>query len=142
MQNILKEKLWAYIVHSNPDLMFDLQESYSVTQYLDEKITGILPKASELLSQGKSYHAVIEICLDLLTEELKPSRFLFVRSIFREEFPKEYRAFAKEGETTFETLQIMEAAKELFETFGFDSETIKDLRLRHALIVIIHDYLL
>lgn len=142
MQNILKEKLWAYIVHSHPDLMFDLQESYSVTQYLDEKVSDISPKASEYLSEGKSYNAVIEICLDALTEELRPSRFLFVRSVFQEEFPSEYKAFAKEGETTFETLQIMAGAKELFETFGFDNETIKDLRFRHALIAIIHDYLL
>lgn len=142
MQNILKEKLWAYIVHSNPDLMFDLQESYAVTQYLEEKVSGVLPKAAELLSEGRPYNAVIEICLDALTEELKPSRFLFVRSVFLEEFPSEYKAFSEEGETTFETLQIMEAASEVFETFGFDKEIINDLRLRHALIAIIHDYLL
>lgn len=142
MQSILKEKLWAYIVHSNPDLMFDLQESYSVTQYLEEKVSVVLPRAAELLSEGRPYNAVIEICLDILTDELKPSRFLFVRSVFREEFPSEYKTFSEEGETTFETLQIMEAAKEAFETFGFDNETIKDLRFRHALIAIIHDYLL
>lgn len=141
MHSILKEKLWAYIVHSNPDLMFDLQESYSVSQYLEEKVGGVLPRAAELLSEGKSYHAVIEICLYALTEELKPSRFLFVRSVFREEFPREYQAFSEEGETTFETLQIMEAAKEAFETFGFDNETINDVSLRHALVTVIHDYI-
>lgn len=47
MQEILKEKLWMYIVRNNADLMLNLQQDYSVTDYLEEKVNGIQPLASQ-----------------------------------------------------------------------------------------------
>lgn len=35
MKTTLKEKLWDYIIENNPELMFSLQEDYSVQKYLD-----------------------------------------------------------------------------------------------------------
>jgi hypothetical protein len=54
----LKEKLLAYIVHNNPDVMLSLQEDYSVTRYLDVKVNGILPMVDSLLAEGKPHYVI------------------------------------------------------------------------------------
>lgn len=40
MGMVLQEKLWSYIGFQNPELMYELQDKYSVSEYLDEKISG------------------------------------------------------------------------------------------------------
>ncbi len=142
METKLKELLWAYIVHNNPDLMFNLQEDYSVSQYLDEKINGIMPMAEQLLSEGKPVYAIEELCIQQMTQELRPSRFLYVRSVLEEDFPDDYERLREGGLLTYEVINMMEACKELFETFGFSEETEEDRHLRYAVIAQVHDYLL
>ena len=90
MQTQLKEKLWAFIVHNNPELMFNLQEDYSVTTYLDSKVKDIMPLAEQLLSENRPDYVVEELCLEQMTEELKPSRYQYLLSILEEEFSADY----------------------------------------------------
>jgi hypothetical protein len=138
----LREKLWAYIVHNNPDLMISLQEEYSVTRYLDEKIAGILPMADSLLAEGKPRYVIEELVLNELTEELKPSKFLYIRSVIEEEFPDDFKRLAEDGMLTYEVVNLIAACQEAFETFNFSSENKDDRHLRYAIIAQVHDYLL
>lgn len=75
MENILKEKLWDYIIVNNPELMYKLQEQYGVSEYLDAKVKGVLALAGEMLSECIPNEIIEEICLNVLTAELKPSLF-------------------------------------------------------------------
>lgn len=142
MQNRLKEMLWAYIVHNNPDLMFSLQEDYSVTTYLEEKVAAAMPLAESLLAQNRPVYAVEELCLNAMTAELKPSKFLYLRSVIEEEFPDEYKAMRENGKVTHEVIKLITACSEVFESFGFTKDNEDNSQLRHALIVAIHDYFL
>ena len=53
MQEMLKEKLWTYIVQNNADLMLNLQQGFSVTGYLKEKVNGIQPLVSQRSDAAK-----------------------------------------------------------------------------------------
>jgi hypothetical protein len=53
MQEMLKEKLWTYIVHNNPDLMLNLQQDFSVTSYLEMKVFNVWPLISQLQAKNK-----------------------------------------------------------------------------------------
>ena len=142
MQTMLKEKLWAYIVHNNPDLMFNLQEDYSVTKYLEEKVNGILPMAEQLLSEGKPPYAIEELCLEAMTEELKPSRYLYLRSVLEEDFIQDYERLKESGTLTYEVVNLIEACKGVFDDFDFNRENEEDRHLRYAIIGQVHEYLL
>ena len=137
----LKEKLWAYIVHNNPDLMFSLQEDYSVTRYLDEKISGVLPMVDQLLSQDKPHYIIEELVLNELTAELKPSRFLYIRSVLQDEFPDDFKRLSEDGVLTYEVVNLIGICAETFETFNFSQENENDRHLRYAVIAQLHDYL-
>ncbi|NGF55568.1 hypothetical protein G5B00_03500 [Parapedobacter sp. SGR-10] len=141
MQSVLKEKLWAYIVHHNPDLMFRLQEDYSVTRYLEEKVAGILPMAAELLSENRPIYIIEELCLNAMTEDLRPSRYLYIRSVLEEEFSPDYERLKESGTLTYELCNLIEACKGIFEELGFSSENEEDRYLRYAVIRQVHEYL-
>ena len=141
MEDLLKEKLWFYIIHNNPDLMFTLQEDYSVLDYLNEKISSVKSILDEMLSDGTPKYIIEEICLNVLTEDLKPSRFLYIRSLLSDEFEKTYAAFQESGILTYEVINLMESCRPIFETIGFTKENEEDPTLRNALIGQIADYL-
>ena len=141
MEELLKEKLWFYIIHNNPDLMFTLQEDYSVLDYLNEKISSVKSILDDMLSDGTPKYIIEEICLNVLTEDLKPSRFLYIRSLLSHEFEKTYAAFQESGILTYEVINLMESCKTVFETIGFTKENEEDPNLRNALIGQIADYL-
>jgi hypothetical protein len=141
MQNVLIEKLWAYIVHNHPDLMFRLQENNSVTRYLEEKVNGIMPMAEQLLSEQKPPYVIEELCLNAMTDELKPSRYWYIRSIVEEEFTQEYHRLKESRTLTYEIVNLIEECKSIFNDFDFNSENEESRHLRYAIIGQIHDYL-
>lgn len=141
MEDLLKEKLWFYIIHNNPDLMFTLQDSYDVLGYLNEKVNGIKSILEDMLSEGTPQYIIEEICLNVLTENLKPSRFLYLRSLLSEEFEKTYTAFQESGILTYEVINLIESCQPIFEAIGFTKENEEYPTLRNALIGQIADYL-
>jgi hypothetical protein len=142
MQSMLKEKLWAYIVHNNPELMVSLQEYFSVTKYLEEKVNGIMPMAERLLSENRPLYAIAEICLDSMTEELKPSRYLYIRSVIEEEFNQDYERLKENGVLTYEVINLIEVCKGIFNDFGFSRENEENRHLKYAIIGEVQQYLL
>lgn len=141
METVLKEKLWAYIVHNNPDLMISLQENHSVSQYLDEKVNTVMPMAKQFSREGKPQYIIEELCLNAMTEELKPSRYQYIRSVIEEEFPADYQRMKENGTLTYEVVNLIEVCKDIFSDFDFNSETESNRHLRYAIIGQVHNYL-
>lgn len=141
MQSMLTEKLWAYIVHNNPDLMLSLQEDYSVTRYLEEKVATVMPMATQFLSEEKPQYIIEELCLQAMTEDLKPSRYQYIRSVIEEEFNTDYLRMKENGTLTYEVVNLIEACKSIFSDFDFNSENEENRHLRYAIIGQVHDYL-
>lgn len=139
MESILKERLWAYIVTHNPELMFSLQEDFSVTRYLEEKVKSVMPLVERLVSEEKPLYAIEELCLNELTEELKPSRFLFIKAIFDEEFPEESNRFKETGTLTYEIVNLIKVCELLFEKIGFSEGN--HMLLRDAIKEQVNKYL-
>ncbi|WP_333887393.1 hypothetical protein [Sphingobacterium siyangense] len=141
MYKNLKEKLWAFITQNNPDLMFTLQEGYSVTTYLEDKIQKVMPMVMDLISESKPGHVIEELALLKMTKELRPSRFNYIKDVVTRDFPVEFNKFREAGVLTYECINMIEACNDIFETFGFSEDKPEDNRLRHAVIARVHDYL-
>lgn len=141
MQSKLTEKLWAYIVHNNPDLVLSLQEDYAVTRYLKEKVDAVMPLAIQLLDKGTPQYIIEEQCLKVMIEELKPSRYQYICSIIEEEFSADYRWMKESGTLTYEVANLIRVCKGIFNDFGFNGENEANRFLRYAIAGQIHDYL-
>jgi len=136
----LKGKLWAFIIENNPELMFELNESGTAADYIDANLNKVLPLTEELLALGKSLEEVEQSCLNAMTLKLKPSKFLYIRSIIEEDFPDEFKRLVEDGIMTYTVIGMIAALKDVFMAFGFTSETVDTLHLRHAVIAQLHNF--
>jgi len=141
MQNVLMQKLWTYIVHNNPELMLSLQESCSVTRYLEEKVNTVMPVVMQLLDEGIPQYIIEELCFNAITEEFKPSRYQYILSVTEEEFNDDYERLKESATLIYEVVNLIETCKSIFSDFGFSSENEANRHLRYAIIGQVHDYL-
>ena len=141
METALKERLWNYIKVHNPELMFDLQETYSVSDYLEKKIAAVLPEAERLLDNGVPMVTVQELCMEEMTEELRPSKFLYIKRVLEEEFPTVFEALTESYMLNYEVLNMMQDCMEIFGKFGFGSDNESTRTLRYAVMGEINHYL-
>ncbi|OJV54262.1 MAG: hypothetical protein BGO31_12995 [Bacteroidetes bacterium 43-16] len=141
MYQQLKEKLWAYIVHNNPDLMFDLQEEYNVTKYLDEKVSAVMPTVLRLLGESKEGHAIQELAMNELTAGLKPSRYHYIQHIISEEFEADYERLRESGLLTYETVNLVSICKDTLDKLGFSEEKISSTEIHEVIKQEISSYL-
>lgn len=141
MKAVLKDKLWAYMVNNNPDLLFELQRNQTVSNYLEVKMLGVLPVANQMISSGEPPYVVEEYCLNLMTEDLKPSMYIYVRSVLEEEFSADYEKFVKTGILVYEVLNILEGCRAVFEELQFGRDNEDDRHIHYAIIAEIHQYL-
>lgn len=140
MKTILIEKLSAFILINNPDLIVQLQTDYSVTQYLDDKVALVIPLIEKLINEEKPSYIIEELCLREMTADLVPSRFSYIKEIISEEFSEDFERLSAAGVVTYETINLIEYCKDHFESFGFTKENEDNRFLRYAVIAAIHDY--
>nr|WP_294897192.1 hypothetical protein [uncultured Pedobacter sp.] len=141
MQTILKTKLHTYICESNPELVVHLEETFSLNNYLEEKIANIGTFLQNLIESGKPSYVIKELCMNRLTEDLKPSKFMYLKALLEEEFTGDYLMMQESGTLTFETINIIQETEHLFHEFPFNREREDNSMLRSALTAFINDYL-
>ncbi|MFC6100796.1 hypothetical protein [Olivibacter domesticus] len=133
MKKQIIELFWDYIVEYNPEVMFNLQENYSVRKYLDDKVEGIMPMVASYAQQGMQESEIRRICLQELTRELRPSRFHYIRNILEDDFGGRAESMRESGVLTYEVLNMMEACEPIFEQLLFSEENEDDRMIRYAI---------
>ncbi|MBW8334471.1 MAG: DUF1896 family protein [Prolixibacteraceae bacterium] len=141
MKDKLKDKLWTYIVHNNPDLMLNLQQDFSVTHYLEEKINGIQSLTSQLLAENKPGYIIEELCMTELTKELRPSKFNYICNILEDEFEQDFLRIKESGLLTYELVNMIRESEPVYETLGFTEINEQDQMLRYAITGTIRQYM-
>jgi len=139
IQHIM-EKLWAYIVVHNPELMIALHEENSVTRYLEEKVNAMVPAMGMMMQEGTPDYAAVELCLNELTAELRPSRFDYIADILEEEFQQEYARLTSHGLLAYETINLIGFCKAVFEEMGFSEENQDTSKVYYAVTGTIQQY--
>ena len=142
MKEILINKLHAYLVHNNPDVLVALRGDTKVTSYLEEKVDALDDLPEQLLAEGKPAYIVEEICMDELTAEFRPSRYNYILSVLEDEFEAEYTGWQEEGTLESEVIKMLPAFDLVFDYFGFTGENEDDRKLRYATIGTMRQYLI
>lgn len=141
MHTQLKEKLWAYIVQNNPDLMHHLQDEYRVVNYLEEKVSSVMPKAMTLLAKDIPGYAILEICLNEMTVELRPSKYQYILAILSKNFPETFQTFREQGQLAYEGVKLVEYCQPVFEKTHFRKDNEHNPHIRAAIKGKIETYL-
>ncbi len=141
MKAWLAEKLHQYIAEQNPEVLLKLQEGMKVTTYINDRVLQIIPRVRQWLSEGMMISEAEERAVKEMTADLRPSRFLYLKNILEEDFPKEAEAFRESGVLTYELVNLIGHCDETFRDFQFCEENQHNRKLRYAIIADIADYL-
>ena len=140
MKEILIHKLYQYIRENNPDLLLQLEEDGKVTEYLSDKISTVDALLHETDKEQRAY-IIEEACMDILTQDLRPSKFNYISAILEEEFDTSYQQLQKSGTLQFEVINLVKYCQPFFDALGFTDEDEDNRNLRHVVVGRISEYL-
>ena len=136
MTNKLQGLLLGYIKENNPELLLQLEQDDALHTWVMEKIQEVelvLNNAKPTLLNETQY-------MEILTADLKPSKFRYVRDLFETEFTNDYERMVEAGTLSYELVNIVSACHQLFEDMPI-IEGMENPHLDHAVAGVINDYL-
>ena len=140
MQQTLMNKLHEYIRENNPDLLFQLEEDGKVTEYLSDKISTV----SALIKQtenGKPAYIIEDACMDVMTQDVRPSKFNYISNLLHEEFESTYIQILESGILKFEVINLTNQCQSVFDDLNFSVENEDNEFIRYAILGSIGEYL-
>lgn len=137
MEGILIKKLLEFISENNPELLFQLEEDGKVAKYLSNKIHML----GNLVNNDQPEYIILEMCMELLTRDLRPSRYNYICTILEEEFPAIYQQLQKSGTLKFEVINLISQCHSVFKTLSLSEENEDHRFLRYAITGAIAEYL-
>lgn len=136
MQEILMKKLLLYIQENNPEFFTQLEEESRVTDYLLSKVGMV----DNLITDGQHAYFLETACMDILTQDLKPSRYHYICKILEEEFEGYHEKLEASGLKKFKAINLLDSCKQVFDDFGFNEESEKNQLLRYLIMGSISEY--
>lgn len=140
MQEILIVKLHQYILENNLDLLITIQERGNEEGYLREKMSSIDTLLDQLINENTPAYLIEERCMDVLTQDLRPSKYNYLTSVLEEEFENNYSRLKRNGTLPYEVINLIELCNPLFETIGFTEGNEDDRHLRYVITGAILEY--
>lgn len=141
MKEQLTQELYNYLLENHADLLIALQEDHRLEHYLESKVSSVLEYANGLQAEKRPAYVIEALCLEELTRDLRPSRFLYMRDLLETEFEAAYRRFTDTGILTYELINLIGACEPIFEVFGFGEDYEESKELKHAVMGMIAEYL-
>jgi len=141
MQGTLINNLYQYIRANNPDILLDVEETGSVTTYLSDKVSSVDFLYKQLSTEGKPAYIIEELCMNFLTQDLKPSRYNYIRNILEAEFELKYKELIESGLLLYEVSNMIKYCQSVFDDLNFSEANEENRFLRYAITGVIKEYL-
>jgi hypothetical protein len=141
MQELLMNKLHAYLVQNHLDLLISLQEDHRLEPYLKSKVASVKELYDTLSAEKRPPYVIEALCLEELTRDLRPSRFNYMKNLLEEEYEAEYLRMRESGILTYEVINLIGACEPIFEVFDFSEDHEDHKELRYAVMGMIAEYL-
>lgn len=139
MQENLINKLLQFLSENNPELLFQLEEEGKLTEYLSNK-TSLLDSILNEPNKNQPAYIIEEACMNILTEDLKPSKYNYISKILEEEFADTYQKLQQSGTLQFEAINLIAYCQALFDEAGFTASNEDSRELQYAITGAINEY--
>jgi signal recognition particle GTPase len=140
VQGIFINNLYQYIRENNPDILLELEQTGSVTDYLSNKVNTVEPLYEQLIKEGKPTYIIEELSMNFLTEDLKPSRYNYILNILESDFEIKYKQFTESGILIYEITNMVKYCQSVFDDLNFSEENEDNRFLRYAITGVINEY--
>ena len=140
MRQILINKLHEYVRQNNPDLLLQLEADRKVTEYLFDKISTVSALIIQM-ENGCPAYIIEDACMVILTKDLRPSKFNYIRNLLQEEFESTYNQLQEFGTLKFEVINLINQCQSVFDDLNFSEENEDNMFLRYAITGVIKEHL-
>jgi hypothetical protein len=141
MKTLLIKQLHNYLLHNHTDLLIALQEEHRLEHYLKQKVDSVSDLLAQLQEEKRPAYVIEALCLEELSRDLRPSRFIYMRELLETEFEPDYKRMNQSGILTYELINLIGACEPIFEVFAFGEKTEDSRELKHAVMGMIAEYL-
>ncbi len=141
MQDILINMLLEYIRENNPDVLHELESEGRLMPYLTEKISSTAELVQQLQAAGQPVYSIEQNCMEVLTKDLRPSKYNYICNILEEEFETEYNRLLQSGLLLYEVINMITRCQSVFQDLKFSEENEDNRFLRYAIAGAIIEYL-
>ena len=140
MKEVLINKLHHYISENNPDVLVLLEEDGKLTDYLANKVNTVDVLINQV-NESQPAYIIEDACMDVLTQNLKPSKYNYICNILEVEFENYCQQLKDSGTFKFEAVNLVNYCMPVFEDLVFNEENEDNRFLRYAIIGCVSDYL-
>lgn len=140
MREILIQKLQEYIRTNNPDILISLQEEGKVSDFLSGKLAAINDLLEKLIMEEQPAYLIEELCMKVMTADLRPSKYNYIEAILAEEFQIVHQQLERSGTLRYEVINLIAFCQPVFKTIGFTEDNEEDNQLCNAIIGSIQMY--
>lgn len=132
-------KLFDYICENNPDLLVLLEEDIAIGCFLTDKVDSIMDTVREHVEEP--LYALEERCMELLTKDLRPSKYHYILHVLEQEFSSAYKLMQESSVLKFEVINLVSYCDHVFEAMHFTEANEGNRLLYYGIAGAISQYL-
>jgi len=137
MKHKLSELFGTYLAEHNPDILLELERENRVGAFIEAAIESLEIHPDELACQGLPNYLIEEICLEQLTQGVRPSRYDYLLSLLADEFSTTLTDWTERNLLPQAGVALLGDCGPVFDRFGFSEQKVEDKRLRDEMITVI-----
>jgi hypothetical protein len=141
MEELMMAEYHPYLYLDNPEILLKDQKVFSRPRALKKKVNRISSLINEMIERGLECEEIIDRSVELITAELRPSRFGYVCSVIASEFPKTFLRWVKNNDLTREILDVLQACEPVFKLLKFNTCAPEQHRIYLTITSFIRNYL-
>jgi hypothetical protein len=84
---------------------------------------------------------VAELCLNDLTEDLRPSRYDYIMALLHDDYPGHYADFKQGGSLRHQVMCMVESCKAIFDNLDFKEENAESNLVYQSILIGMQQYL-
>jgi hypothetical protein len=122
MEELFMAESHAYLFLHNPEILIKDSQIFTRPRLLKNKVKQTSDRIMAMIAAGSCRQEIIDQSVELITEELRPSRFGYVCAVIASEFPKTFLRWVRIDELAEQVLDVVNACEPVFCMFKFNSQ--------------------
>ncbi|MCE7044064.1 DUF4133 domain-containing protein [Dyadobacter sp. CY312] len=121
MEELLTAECYPYFFLDNPEILIKDSRLFSRPRELKRKVRQTSQRIREMIANGIGSQQVIDQSVELITAELRPSRFGYVCALIASEFPRTFLRWVKIDALADQVLDVLSGCEPVFSLLKFNA---------------------
>ena len=141
MEELLLADSHAYFYLENPEILLKDSQIYFQPRGFAKKVDKTCARIRKMICSGLSTDEIIDQSVELITAELRPSRFGYVCAVIASEFPKTFLGWVSTNALKEQVLDVLNACEPVFSLLKFNVRMAEQHSIYRTITNFVRHYL-